>query len=150
MAAWPPDFERQLAGEACPLCVEGRPNEASSRVRFFASEIADAYLHRHGVQRGYAAVIWRGRHVAEPTDLTEAEATAFWLDVLKVGRAMQAVYQPLKMNYALLGNRAPHLHCWRRASWTAMSRPATRSRPSTTTTSLRTRSGTMWQPCECC
>jgi diadenosine tetraphosphate (Ap4A) HIT family hydrolase len=49
--------------------------------------------------------------VAEPTDLTEAEATAFWLDVLRVGRAMQAVYQPLKMNNVLLGNRMPHLHC---------------------------------------
>jgi len=111
MAAWPPDFAQQLSGEACVLCAEGRPDEVRDRVRFFTSEHADGYLHLRGVQRGYAAVIWRGRHVAEPTDLTDAEATAFWLDVLRVGRAMQTVYRPLKMNYVLLGNRIPHLHC---------------------------------------
>jgi diadenosine tetraphosphate (Ap4A) HIT family hydrolase len=110
MATWPPDFEQQLSGEGCVLCAEGRPEEVSGRVRFFASAQADGYLHLRGVQRGYAAVIWRGRHVAEPTDLTEAEAIAFWLDVLRVGRAMQAVYKPLKMNYVTLGNRLPHLH----------------------------------------
>lgn len=108
--AWPADFQRHLAGDGCPLCLEGRPDEVSNRIRFFASELVDGYLHLHGVQRGYAAVIWRGRHVAEPTELSEAESTAFWLDVLKVGRAMQAVYRPLKMNYVTLGNRIPHLH----------------------------------------
>lgn len=109
--AWPADFHRQLAGDGCVLCTEGRPDEVNGRIRFFSSEIADGYLHLRGVQRGYAAVIWRGRHVAEPTDLTEEEATAFWQDILRVGRAMQQVYQPLKMNYVLLGNRLPHLHC---------------------------------------
>jgi diadenosine tetraphosphate (Ap4A) HIT family hydrolase len=109
--AWPADFRRQLSGEGCVLCAEGRPDESMGRIRFFSSEVADGYLHLHGVQHGYAAVIWRGRHVAEPTDLTEEEATAFWRDILRVGRAMQQVYQPLKMNYVLLGNRLPHLHC---------------------------------------
>lgn len=111
MSAWPSDYLEQLAGTSCRLCAEGRPEEIGDRIRFFASECADGYLHLRGVQRGYAAVIWRGRHVVELTELTAAEATAFWLDVLRVGRAMQAVYQPLKMNYVFLGNRLPHLHC---------------------------------------
>jgi diadenosine tetraphosphate (Ap4A) HIT family hydrolase len=110
MSAWPPDFARWLSGEACPLCAEGRPDEVGDRVRFFSSEVADGYLHLRGVQRGYAALIWRGRHVAEPTDLTDDEAAAFWRDLLRVGRAMQAVYRPLKMNYVMMGNRIPHLH----------------------------------------
>lgn len=110
MRSWPPGYQDQLSGAACSLCAEGRPQEAPGRIRFFSSQWSDGYLHLSGVQRGYAAVIWRGRHVAEPTDLSPGEATAFWLDLLRVGRAMQAVYQPLKMNYQLLGNRIPHLH----------------------------------------
>jgi diadenosine tetraphosphate (Ap4A) HIT family hydrolase len=72
---------------------------------------SDGYLHLRGVQRGYAAVIWRGAHVVEPTELPQDQAIAFWLDVLRVSRAMQVVYRPLKMNYQVLGNRIPHLHC---------------------------------------
>jgi diadenosine tetraphosphate (Ap4A) HIT family hydrolase len=111
MSAWPLDYREQLTGMACSLCAEGRPEETEGRIRFFSSEQSDGYLHLRGVQRGFAVVIWRGRHVVEPTELSELEATAFWLDVLRVGRAMEAVYRPLKMNYQLLGNRVPHLHC---------------------------------------
>ena len=110
MSPWSLDFAEQLSGAACTLCAEGRPEETDGRIRFFSSEHSDGYLHLRGVQRGYAAVIWRGRHAVEPTDLSDAEAVAFWLDVLRVGRAMQAVYRPLKMNYVLMGNRLPHLH----------------------------------------
>jgi diadenosine tetraphosphate (Ap4A) HIT family hydrolase len=110
MAAWPPDFHEHLAGVGCPLCTEGRPDEVAGRIRFYASQYTDGYLHLHGVQRGYAALIWRGRHVVEPTNLAAVEAAAFWHDLLLVGRAMQIVYAPLKMNYQLLGNRIPHLH----------------------------------------
>jgi diadenosine tetraphosphate (Ap4A) HIT family hydrolase len=111
MSSWPLDYREQLSGAACSLCAEGRPEETAGRIRFFASQWSDGYLHLRGVQRGYAAVIWRGDHVVEPTDLPAAEAAAFWFDVLRVGRAMQVVYRPLKMNYQLLGNRIPHLHC---------------------------------------
>jgi hypothetical protein len=55
-------------------------------------------------------VIWRGRHVVEPYDLTEDEAGAYWNDVLTVARALARHYQPLKMNYQTLGNTVPHLH----------------------------------------
>ena len=110
MNAWPLDYREQMSGAACSVCAEGRPEETEGRIRFFSSEWSDGYLHLRGVQRGYAAVIWRGRHVVEPTELSEAEVTAFWFDVLRVSRAMQVVYRPLKMNYQLLGNRLPHLH----------------------------------------
>jgi diadenosine tetraphosphate (Ap4A) HIT family hydrolase len=110
MSAWPADFREQLFGSACRLCAEGRPEEIDGRIRFFSSVWTDGYLHLRGVQRGYAALIWRGRHVVEPTELTLDEGVAFWNDLVRVGRAMQLVYQPLKMNYQLLGNRMPHLH----------------------------------------
>lgn len=110
MGTWPASYAAELSGEACTLCAEGRPDEVPGRIRFYASATADGYLHLRGVQRGYAAVIWRGRHLVEPTDLSPDEGLAFWSDMLTVGRAMQTVYRPLKMNYVLLGNRLPHLH----------------------------------------
>jgi len=75
-----------------------------------AGEVSDAYLQRAAIQRGYTVVIWRGRHVAEPTELEGDEASAYWLEVLRVGRALEAHLQPVKMNYDLLGNSLPHLH----------------------------------------
>jgi diadenosine tetraphosphate (Ap4A) HIT family hydrolase len=110
MNSWPSDYKDRLSGKACNLCAEGSPEETSDRIQFLSSESCDAYLHFHGVQRGYATVIWRGGHIVEPTDLPDKDAVAFWLEVLRIGRAMQTHYRPLKMNYQLLGNGVPHLH----------------------------------------
>lgn len=67
-------------------------------------------MQKAGIQRGYTVVIWRGRHVAEPTELSEQEASAYWLEVLRVGRALETHLRPVKLNYDLLGNSLPHLH----------------------------------------
>jgi len=92
------------------MCAEGRPDEKRFGIRFHAGEVADAYLQRPGIQRGYTIVIWRGRHVAEPTELHEEEAAAFWRELLAVGRALERHLGPVKLNYDLLGNSLPHLH----------------------------------------
>jgi diadenosine tetraphosphate (Ap4A) HIT family hydrolase len=92
------------------MCEQGRPEETPHGVRFFAGEVSDAYLQREDIQRGYSVVVWRGRHVAEPTELTAEEATAYWLEVVRVGRAIESVLEPVKLNYDLLGNSLPHLH----------------------------------------
>ena len=107
---WPPEFYAQLEGTACPLCEQGRPDETSHGVRYFAGEAADAYLVRADIQRGLSMVVFRGRHVVEPTDLTDAEAAAYGREVLHVARALFAVFGPVKLNYDVLGNAAPHLH----------------------------------------
>jgi diadenosine tetraphosphate (Ap4A) HIT family hydrolase len=107
---WPPSFYELKRGEGCPMCEQGRAEETEYGARIFAGELSDAYLQRAGIQRGYSLVIWRGRHVAEPTELSEAEASAYWLDVVRVGRALEEHFRPVKMNYNLLGNSLPHLH----------------------------------------
>ena len=48
--------------------------------------------------------------MAEPTQLTDEEAAAYGREVLLVGRALEQVLQPVKLNYDLLGNSLPHLH----------------------------------------
>lgn len=92
------------------MCCEGRPQETPFGARVFAGEVSDAYLQRAEIQRGYTISIWRGRHVAEPTELDDDEAAAYWLEVVRVGRALEQHLQPVKMNYDLLGNSLPHLH----------------------------------------
>jgi diadenosine tetraphosphate (Ap4A) HIT family hydrolase len=89
----------------------GERNEIAPHGRLFmAGRRSDAYLGRYPVRRGYAYVIWRGRHVAEPTELREEEASEFWAEVASAARAIEARYQPMKMNWLSLGNGVPHLH----------------------------------------
>ena len=93
------------------MCAEGRPEIVHGNHRIFAGRVSDAYLIRDDVgQRGYTVVIWRGRHVADPTELADDEARAYFAEVLKVGRAIEHELRPIKMNFELLGNSLPHLH----------------------------------------
>lgn len=107
---WPASFYEVRGGTGCPMCAEDRPDETPHGVRFFAGEVADAYLARSSIQRGLSIVAWRGRHVAEPTELTDDEAIRYWRELLHVGRAIEEALQPVKVNYNLLGNSLPHLH----------------------------------------
>ena len=88
----------------------GRPDADRYGIRILEGKYSDAYLQRADVQPGYTLVIWRGRHVTEPTELDEAEAAGYWAEVLAVARALISVYRPLKMDYETLGNSLPHLH----------------------------------------
>ena len=91
------------------MCAQGRPEETEHGARFFAGEVADAYLQKERIQRGYSVVIWRGRHVAEPTELSESEAARYWRELLEAGRRLERL-GPVKVNYEILGNSLPHLH----------------------------------------
>lgn len=92
------------------MCASGRPDETEFGIRVRAAEFSDAYLQKQGRVRGYCVVIWRGRHVAEPTELTPDEAAGYWREVLDVAKALEDHYEPYKMNIEMLGNTTPHLH----------------------------------------
>lgn len=107
---WPADWADLISGAGCPMCVSPRPDEDEYGVLIHATGHTRAQLQRAPVQRGYALVIWTGRHVVEPYELDADEAAAYWHDVLAVARALAGHYRPLKMNYETLGNSVPHLH----------------------------------------
>ena len=67
MGEWPPNWDELIRGEGCEMCGAGRPEADQYGVRILAGRYCDAYLQRANVQRGYTVVIWRGRHVTEPT-----------------------------------------------------------------------------------
>ena len=92
------------------MCAQERADEDEYGIRIHAGRYSDAYLQRVSWQLGYTIVTWRGRHVAEPTELAAAEASGYWLEVLQVASALQRYYRPVKLNYQTLGNAVPHLH----------------------------------------
>jgi diadenosine tetraphosphate (Ap4A) HIT family hydrolase len=109
-SSWPKNWSDLTHGIGCEMCESSRPDTDKHGIRIYATANTDAVLQRANIQRGYTLVIWRGRHVNEPTELTDDEATAYWYDVLRVARALASYYKPLKMNYETLGNTVPHLH----------------------------------------
>jgi diadenosine tetraphosphate (Ap4A) HIT family hydrolase len=92
------------------MCQSDWPDEDRNGLRVNSGRFSEAYLQRADVQRGYVVVIWRGRHVAEPTDLSLDERVGYWCDIVEVGAAVERLYRPKKMNYMMLGNQLPHLH----------------------------------------
>jgi diadenosine tetraphosphate (Ap4A) HIT family hydrolase len=107
---WGDDFEARRGGEGCPMCDRGGASDEEHGVGFMTGRWATAFLGRRPVRRGYGYVIWTGRHVAEPTELTAEEAAGFWHDVATAALAIEERYEPLKMNWMALGNSVPHLH----------------------------------------
>ena len=73
-------------------------------------EVAEVHLERRSRLSGYCIVVWRHGHVAEPGDLDPLQAARYWAEVLAAGRAVQARFKPVKLNYMTLGNTVPHLH----------------------------------------
>jgi diadenosine tetraphosphate (Ap4A) HIT family hydrolase len=93
------------------MCAQGRPDEDEFGIRVYRSDTSDGYLQKADVgQRGYCLVIWRGRHVADVTQLSDTEAGRYWDDVVRVARAVELHYTPAKLNLMTLGNELPHLH----------------------------------------
>jgi diadenosine tetraphosphate (Ap4A) HIT family hydrolase len=92
------------------MCHDLDSDNKAHGVRVLNGRWTDAYLGRYPVRPGYAYVIWKGRHVSEPTELSDAESVGFWTEVTLVASAIEKRYKPLKMNWLSLGNGVPHLH----------------------------------------
>ncbi len=79
-------------------------------IRVLSTDNVDAVLQRADIRRGCTLVIWRGRHVVEPYDLSDEEAGLYRRSVLRVAKALSAHFRPIKIDYETLGNTVPHLH----------------------------------------
>ena len=84
--------------------------DAAGNLRWYAGEVSDAYLRSSGPARGYSIVVWRGRHVADVSEMTADEVRAYWREVTLAARAIAEVFGPCHLNYDLLGNAVPHVH----------------------------------------
>ncbi|MDX6281496.1 MAG: hypothetical protein QOH03_2567 [Kribbellaceae bacterium] len=109
-ARWPENWAAKVSGEECDFCHGMGQDRNEYGARIFQGQYIDAYLQSATVQTGYSLSIWKGRHIVEPVELSDEEAAGYWLETLRVARAIIAIYQPLKLNYETLGNTSPHLH----------------------------------------
>ncbi|PZG46680.1 histidine triad (HIT) protein [Spongiactinospora gelatinilytica] len=107
---WPADFVQRMDGRACACGSAPAPGDAGDRIRVYAGRVSDAFLMRHAAQRGYAVVVWKNGHAAEPADLAPRDADRYGREVLLVGTAVRRHFAALKINYLTLGNQTPHLH----------------------------------------
>lgn len=107
-AAW----DRLCRGDGCPLCssLAGGYDQDEHGVTLVRTAASLVRLARNQRARGYCVVI-AGRHAVEPFELPESEARAFLDDVLATARAVHKACTPVKINYEILGNAVPHLHC---------------------------------------
>ena len=59
---------------------------------------------------GYC-ILYFYKHAVEPYHLSLEERAQYFEDVLRAAQAIAKVFTPIKMNYQILGNGGPHLHC---------------------------------------
>lgn len=100
-----------VRGEGVPLCAELASGAAETE---HDRTVADLRLSRLRLAAnqwvpGYRVLVC-AVHVREPYELPKAEQVAFFDDLMRVGRALEAVFHPAKLNFQLLGNAVPHLH----------------------------------------
>jgi diadenosine tetraphosphate (Ap4A) HIT family hydrolase len=107
---WPANWDERVAGKDCPLCRELGLGDNEFSVYVWQGRHAEVRLPRRTAVPGYCTVVWDGHHVADPADLPAADSASYWEDVLHVSRAVRSVFEPVKINYLLLGNLVPHLH----------------------------------------
>jgi len=88
---------------ACPLC-EGAGGQLlwqGRQLRVIAAAEPEF--------PGFLRLVWQA-HVAELSDLPEADRQLLLEVLLRTERVVRTVMQPQKINLASLGNMVPHLH----------------------------------------
>ena len=96
------EWERQRSGAGCRVCLS--KGDAIAQL-----ETSWVLIGPDDPVRGYACLVF-GRHAVELHELTDAEGAALMRDVQQVSGAVSRIMNPVKMNYEVHGNTAPHLH----------------------------------------
>lgn len=105
-------WDALVHGQGCPACAEVESSESANDHGFFVADLDLSRLRLAANQfvTGYCVLICH-RHVREPYELGKQERSIFFEDTMRVGRALERVFNPVKMNFEILGNAVPHLHC---------------------------------------
>lgn len=105
-------WDALVRGDGCPLCDEVQLAAPANPFSFFVARLgmSQVRLARNQHLPGLCTLICT-RHVREPFELEQAERAAFFEDVARVGKALETAFGAAKINYQILGNAIPHLHC---------------------------------------
>ena len=72
-------------------------------------QISTLYLFKEQTYRSRCVVAYR-HHINELFELSDAERDLFMHDVARAAKAMQAAFNPAKINYGAYSDKLPHLH----------------------------------------
>lgn len=97
-------WQAKIEGGDCPMCREEKLAVVAERPsgRVVLTDDADF--------PGYCILVYR-RHVTELHELSREERAQLMEDVAHVARVLNEQLHPAKLNYAILGNEVPHIHC---------------------------------------
>ena len=91
------------AGATCELCREPGGVPVADAARWRVVRVDDAAFP------AFYRLVWNS-HVAEFTDLGDADRAACIDAIARVERALRTALSPTKVNLASFGNVVPHLH----------------------------------------
>jgi diadenosine tetraphosphate (Ap4A) HIT family hydrolase len=102
--------EAPSAARACGICAIIRRIE-SGKFDDLVAELPRSWLILGDAQfyRGYC-VLFAKRHVTEVHLMPRGEAHELLDELMAVGKTLERVVKPLKLNYECLGNQEPHVH----------------------------------------
>jgi diadenosine tetraphosphate (Ap4A) HIT family hydrolase len=101
-------WDALVRGENCPLCAVVAAGDATNYIADLS--ISRLILNKNQYVKGYCLLICR-KHVREPYELSAGEQHQFFTDLMRAGEALEKVFGAVKMNFQILGNAVPHLHC---------------------------------------
>jgi diadenosine tetraphosphate (Ap4A) HIT family hydrolase len=105
-------WQALVRGEECSICYHLQEDKYINGDGYKIANlgISELRLSRNQFVPGYC-VLFCLKHIREPYELESEDQAAFFDDMMRVGLALEKVFQPTKMNFELLGNGMPHLHC---------------------------------------
>ena len=112
--SWMPreQWDALVRGEDCPLCAEIESKEASNAHGYTIVDLSLSRLRLAANQSipGYCILICK-THVREWYQLLPEDQMRYFDDLRQTALALERVFNPIKMNFEILGNAIPHLHC---------------------------------------
>jgi diadenosine tetraphosphate (Ap4A) HIT family hydrolase len=99
------------APSTCLICERiARAKRGDNATLILEMESGLAVLGDNQFLRGYCLLLAR-EHVQELHDLSSEPRRMFLRDMAMLGEAVSRALRSFKINYAMLGNTEPHLHC---------------------------------------
>jgi diadenosine tetraphosphate (Ap4A) HIT family hydrolase len=111
--AWMPraKWDALVRGDNCNDCAH-----LASGQNPHGYQVADLRVSRLDLFKSQfvpgCCILYLRRHVVEPYELSVEERTLYFEDLMRSAQAIANVFKPAKMNYQILGNGGPHLHCF--------------------------------------
>lgn len=92
-------------------CLYCNNKEKLDRIMLYVTDlgVSKLYLFKEQTYFGRCVVAYR-EHAVELIDLDDEQAALLWKDVRRVGRALQNLLHPDKINYGMYSDTLKHLH----------------------------------------